>query len=84
MVHSRAEIRRLDRIRNDTIRQRFGICLIADQLREARIWWCPYVLRGSDDTVRKIGPYIFVPWVRPNERPKQRWLDSRLHVDWNP
>ncbi|VDO93965.1 unnamed protein product [Heligmosomoides polygyrus] len=75
-----ADVTRLDRIRNDEIRQRFGVAPIADKLREARLRWYGHVLRASGDTVRKIGLNIDVPGKRPKGRLKQRWLDT-LHVD---
>ncbi|VDO19781.1 unnamed protein product [Heligmosomoides polygyrus] len=75
-----AGVTRLDRIRNDEIRQRFGVAPIADKLREACLRWYGHVLPASGDTVRKIGLNIDVPGKRPKGRPKQRWLDT-LHVD---
>ncbi|VDO76534.1 unnamed protein product [Heligmosomoides polygyrus] len=69
-----------DTVRNDTIRQKFGVATIADRLREARLQWYGHVLRANDDTVCKIGLNIEVPGKRPRERPKQRWLDT-LHLD---
>ncbi|VDO90898.1 unnamed protein product [Heligmosomoides polygyrus] len=80
MMRWTAGVTRLDRIRNDEIRQRFGVAPIADKLREARLRWYGHVLRASGDTVRKIGLNIDVPGKRPKGRPKQRWLDT-LHVD---
>ncbi|VDO60671.1 unnamed protein product [Heligmosomoides polygyrus] len=71
---------RLDRVRNDTIRQRFGVVSIADKLREARLRSYGNVLHANDDTVCKIGLNLEVPGKRPKGRPKQRWLDT-LHLD---
>ncbi|VDP27224.1 unnamed protein product [Heligmosomoides polygyrus] len=45
----------MDRIRNDAIRQKFGVAPIADKMREARLRWYGHVLRGKEDSVRKIG-----------------------------
>ncbi|VDP25846.1 unnamed protein product [Heligmosomoides polygyrus] len=75
-----ARVTRLDRVRNDTIRQRFGVVSIADKLREARLRWYGHVLRANDDTVCKIGLNLEVPGKWPRGRPKQRWLDT-LHLD---
>ncbi|VDP05765.1 unnamed protein product [Heligmosomoides polygyrus] len=50
-----AGVTRLDRIRNEAIRQKFGVVPIADNMREARLRWCGHVLRGKEDCVRKIG-----------------------------
>ncbi|VDO23576.1 unnamed protein product [Heligmosomoides polygyrus] len=58
-------VARLDRVRNDTIRQRFGVVPIAEKLREARFRWYGHVLRANDDTVRKIGLNVEVSGKRP-------------------
>ncbi|PIO64310.1 hypothetical protein TELCIR_14067 [Teladorsagia circumcincta] len=80
MLRWTAGVTRLDRIRNDDIRERFGVAPIADKMREARLRWYGHVLRRSDESVRKIGLKIDVPGKRPKGRPKQRWLDT-LHAD---
>ncbi|PIO70999.1 hypothetical protein TELCIR_07122 [Teladorsagia circumcincta] len=80
MLRWSAGVTRLDHIRNDTIRERFGVSSIADKMREARLRWYGHVLRASDDSVRKIGLNFNVPEKRPIGRPKQRWLDT-LHGD---
>ncbi|VDP41883.1 unnamed protein product [Heligmosomoides polygyrus] len=61
-------------VRNDAIRQRFGVAPIAEKLREARLRWYGHVLRANDDIVRKIGLNLEVPGKRPRGRPKQRTL----------
>ncbi|VDO84184.1 unnamed protein product [Heligmosomoides polygyrus] len=50
-----AGVTRLDRIRNDAIRQEFGAAPIAGKMREALLRWYGLVLRGNEDSVRKIG-----------------------------
>ncbi|VDP61185.1 unnamed protein product [Heligmosomoides polygyrus] len=75
-----AVLTRLDRVRNDTMRQRFGVVPIADKLREACLRWYPHVLRANDGTVCKIGLNLEVSGKRARGRPKQRWLDT-LHLD---
>ncbi|VDP05301.1 unnamed protein product [Heligmosomoides polygyrus] len=57
----------MDRVHNDTIRQRFGVALISDKLREARLRWYDHVLRANDDIVRKIGLNLEVPEKRPGD-----------------
>ncbi|VDO90630.1 unnamed protein product [Heligmosomoides polygyrus] len=69
-----AGITRLDRIRKETTRQRFGVARIAEKLREIRIRWFRHVRWANDDAVRKIGSNFEVPGARG--RPKQRWLDT--------
>ncbi|VDP59481.1 unnamed protein product [Heligmosomoides polygyrus] len=55
MLRWTAGVTHLDRIRNDAIRQKFGIAPIADKMREARLRWYGHVLCGKEDSVRKIG-----------------------------
>ncbi|VDO85168.1 unnamed protein product [Heligmosomoides polygyrus] len=75
-----AGVTRMARIRNDAIRQKFGVVPIADKMREARLRWYGHVLRGKEDSVRKIGLELEVSGKRPRGRPKQRWPDT-LHMD---
>ncbi|VDP02630.1 unnamed protein product [Heligmosomoides polygyrus] len=63
----KAGVTRLDRVRNDAIRQRFGVAPIAEKLREARLGWYGHALRANDDTVRKIGLNLEVPGKRPRD-----------------
>ncbi|VDP11616.1 unnamed protein product [Heligmosomoides polygyrus] len=64
-------VTRLDRVRNDTIGQWFGVAPIAEKLREARLRWYGHVL-NADGTVRKIGLNLEAPGNRPRGCPKQR------------
>ncbi|VDP13237.1 unnamed protein product [Heligmosomoides polygyrus] len=66
----------MDRIRNDVIRQKFGVALIAYKIREARLRWYGHVLRGKEDSVRKIGLKLEVSGKQPRGHPKQRWTDT--------
>ncbi|VDP61324.1 unnamed protein product [Heligmosomoides polygyrus] len=54
MLRWTAGVTRMDRIQNDVIRQKFGVAPIADKMREARLRWYGHVLRGKEDSVRKI------------------------------
>ncbi|VDP09280.1 unnamed protein product [Heligmosomoides polygyrus] len=49
-------------------------------MREARLRWYGHVLRGEEDSVRKIGLNFEVIGKRPRGRPKQRWANT-LHTD---
>ncbi|VDO19186.1 unnamed protein product [Heligmosomoides polygyrus] len=80
MLRWMAGVTRLDRTRNDAIRQKFGVAPIADKMREARLRWYGHVLRGEEYSVRKIGLKFEVVGKRPRGCPKQRWLDT-LHTD---
>lgn len=53
MLRWTAEVTHLDRVRNDPIRQRFGVTSIVEKQREARLRWFGQALNG--DTVRKTG-----------------------------
>ncbi|VDO24127.1 unnamed protein product [Heligmosomoides polygyrus] len=75
-----AGVTRMDCIRNDAIRQKFGVAPIADKMREARLRWYDHVLRGEEDSVRKIGLELEVSGKRPRGPPKQRWSDT-LHMN---
>ncbi|VDP17307.1 unnamed protein product [Heligmosomoides polygyrus] len=59
--------------RNNAIRQKFDVAPIADKTREARLRWYGHVLRGKEDSVRKIGLELEMSGKRPRGRPKQRW-----------
>ncbi|VDO19159.1 unnamed protein product [Heligmosomoides polygyrus] len=80
MLRWTAGVTRMDRIRNDAIRQKFGVAPIADKMRKARLRWYGHVLRGKEDSVCKIGLNFEVIGKRPRGRPKQRWADT-LHTD---
>ncbi|VDO80412.1 unnamed protein product [Heligmosomoides polygyrus] len=76
MLRWTAGVTRMDRIRNDVIRQKFGVAPIADKMREARLRWYGHDLRGNEHS--KIGLNFEVIGKRPGGRPKQRWADT-LH-----
>ena len=80
---------RFDHIRNDDIRDRYGVTPITRKLREARLRWYGHALRANDNSLAKTGLNIDIPGKRPKGRPKQQWLDAphadlraaRLHPD---
>ncbi|VDO84305.1 unnamed protein product [Heligmosomoides polygyrus] len=80
MLRWTAGVTRMDRIRTETILQKFGVAPIADKMREARLRWYGHVLRGKEDSVRKIGLNFEVTGKRPRGRPKQRWA-GRCRAD---
>ena len=73
-------ITRLEHVRNEEIRWRYGVAPIHDKMREARLRWFGHVLRANNDTLAKAGLNLEVRGSRPKGRPKQRWLDT-LHND---
>ncbi|VDO74641.1 unnamed protein product [Heligmosomoides polygyrus] len=68
----------LNRIRNDIIRQKFGVAPISVMMREARLRRYGHVLRGKEDSVLKIDLELEVLGKRPGGRLKQCWSD----MDW--
>ncbi|VDP27944.1 unnamed protein product [Heligmosomoides polygyrus] len=80
MLRWTAEVTRMDRIRNDVIWQKFAVAPIAYKMRAAHLRWYGHVLRGKEDSVRKIGFNFEVIGKRPRGRPKQRWADT-LHMN---
>ncbi|PIO63769.1 hypothetical protein TELCIR_14623 [Teladorsagia circumcincta] len=65
MLRWTAGVTRLDHVRNDTIRERFGVAPITDNMREARLRWYGHVLRANDESVRKTALDFDVPGKRP-------------------
>ncbi|VDP41397.1 unnamed protein product [Heligmosomoides polygyrus] len=55
MLRWTAGVTRMDRIRNETIRQKIGVAPIADKMRQACLRWYGHVLREKEDSVRKTG-----------------------------
>ncbi|VDO65938.1 unnamed protein product [Heligmosomoides polygyrus] len=51
MLRWTAGVAHMDRIRNDVIRQKFGVGPIADKMREARLRWYGYVQREKEGSV---------------------------------
>ncbi|EYC30279.1 hypothetical protein Y032_0005g2554 [Ancylostoma ceylanicum] len=78
MLRWTAGVTRADRIRNEKIRERFGIAPIADKHRKTRLRWYGHVPHVNEDKICKVGLYLGVLGKRPKGRPKQRWLDT-LH-----
>ncbi|VDP14786.1 unnamed protein product [Heligmosomoides polygyrus] len=82
MLRWTAGVTRMDRIRNDAVRQKFGVASIANKMREARLRWRGHILHEKEDSVHKISVELEVSGRRPRRRSKQRWTDT-LHTDMN-
>ncbi|EYC33031.1 hypothetical protein Y032_0002g568 [Ancylostoma ceylanicum] len=67
-------ITRLDHIRNEDIRKRYGVAPIQEKMGEQRLRWLGHVLRASEQSVEKIAYEFEVSGKRPRGRPKQRWI----------
>ncbi|CAD7076713.1 unnamed protein product [Hermetia illucens] len=89
MLRWTSGVTRLDHIRNEDIRDRYGVAPIVEKLRERHLRWYGQAIRANENSLAKIGLNIEVDGKRPKGRPKQRWLDtldgdlkaSRLHPD---
>ncbi|XP_070042135.1 uncharacterized protein [Nicotiana tomentosiformis] len=65
---------RLDRIRNEVIRDKVGVAPIEDKMQEARLRWFGHVRRRSTDTlVRRCELLTLEGLRRGRGRPKKRW-----------
>ncbi|VDO93229.1 unnamed protein product [Heligmosomoides polygyrus] len=51
MLRWTAGVTRMERIRNDLIRQKFSVVPIAGKMREARLRWYDHVQGGKEDSV---------------------------------
>ncbi|PIO72155.1 hypothetical protein TELCIR_05923 [Teladorsagia circumcincta] len=51
MLRWTAGVTRLDHVRDDTIRERFGVAPVTDKMREARLRWYGHALRADDESV---------------------------------
>ncbi|VDP03423.1 unnamed protein product [Heligmosomoides polygyrus] len=79
MLRWTAGVTRMDRIRNDAIRQKFEI---ADKMREARLRWYGHVLRGEEDSVRRIGLNSEITAVHPDlALDRERWRHNTRIAD---
>ncbi|VDP47689.1 unnamed protein product [Heligmosomoides polygyrus] len=79
MLRWMAGVTRLDGIRNEAIRQKFGVTPIADKIREARLRWYGHVLRGKEDSVCKIGLELEVLGKRPRGSPEAALVGYVTH-----
>ncbi|EYC40844.1 hypothetical protein Y032_0594g424 [Ancylostoma ceylanicum] len=76
MLRWASGITRLDHIRNEDIRKRYGLAPIQEKMREQRLRWLGHVLRASEQSAEKIAYEFEVSGKRPRGRPKQRWTDT--------
>ncbi|KAF3670131.1 Mitochondrial import inner membrane translocase subunit TIM44-2 [Capsicum annuum] len=65
-----------DRVRNETIREKVGVALVKDKLREVRLRWFGYVMRrGTDASVRRCERLALDGFRRGRGRPKKYWRE---------
>jgi len=65
---------RLDRVKNEVVRQRMGVTNLSAKLRETRLRWYGHVYRKDENYVGKRVQRLVVG-KRKRGRPKRRWLD---------
>ncbi|VDP50259.1 unnamed protein product [Heligmosomoides polygyrus] len=75
-----AGVARVDHIRNDAIRQTFGVAPIADKMREDQLQCYGHILSGKGHSVRKIDLNFEVIGKLDGGLPKQRWSDT-IHME---
>ncbi|KAG5611191.1 hypothetical protein H5410_022472, partial [Solanum commersonii] len=65
---------RIDKIRNEVIREKVGVASVVDKLREARLRWFGHVKRrGADAPVRRYEGLVVEGTRRGRGRPKKYW-----------
>ncbi|KAH0461941.1 hypothetical protein IEQ34_009516 [Dendrobium chrysotoxum] len=66
-----------DRIRNEHIREKVGVALVEDKIRESRLRWFGHVKRRPpDDPVRKVEVLDLTYVKKGRGRPKKTWADA--------
>lgn len=66
---------RMDKIRNEAIREKMQVAPITEKLQESRLRWFGHVQRRDPDTVSKRAFDLKVDGKRPRGKPKRRWMD---------
>ncbi|VDP12706.1 unnamed protein product [Heligmosomoides polygyrus] len=68
MLRWTAGVTLLDRVRNDFIRQRFGVAAMFEKMRKARLRWYFHVRCANDDIVeRLVFPLICMVYICSND-----------------
>ena len=66
-------VTRLDRIRNEVIRNKLKVMEVTKKIQERRLQWYGHVMRRDEEYVGKKVRRIEVPGRRARGRPKKRW-----------
>ncbi|KAF3633234.1 putative pre-mRNA-processing factor 6-like [Capsicum annuum] len=67
-------IMRVDRVRNEAIRDKVGVASVEDKIREGRLRWFEHVMRrGTDAPVRRCERLALDGFKRGRGRPKKYW-----------
>ena len=75
MLRWMSEKTRSDRIRNEEIHNKLGICAIEDKMRECRLRWFGHVQRRPEDApVRRSEVLNVGELIRHRGRPLKTWM----------
>ncbi|KAF3625179.1 hypothetical protein FXO38_29877 [Capsicum annuum] len=76
MLHWMCGFARVDRVRNEIIREKVGVVSVEDKMREVRLRWYGLVMRrGIDVPVRRCGGLALDSFKRGRGRPKKYWRE---------
>ncbi|KIH63316.1 hypothetical protein ANCDUO_06383 [Ancylostoma duodenale] len=64
-----------DRVSNEVIRSPFGVALVTDKMKKARLRWFGHVQHRESGSVAKTALISDVKGIRPRRRLKTCWLD---------
>jgi len=67
---------RLDRVRNETVRERLKVEKITDRVRRSRLRWFGHVERRDENYVGRRTMNMAIPGKRKRGRPRKRWRDN--------
>jgi len=70
---------RLDKIRNEVVRDKIGVASIEDKIREARLCWFGHIRRSLDAPVRRCDKLDRSDYKRSRGRPKKSWSNVIRH-----
>ncbi|KAM3252506.1 hypothetical protein P3L10_006576 [Capsicum annuum] len=72
MLHWMCGLTRGDRVQNETIREKVGVALVEDKMREVHLRWFGHVMRrGTDAPVRRCERIALDGFRRGRSRPKK-------------
>jgi len=76
MIHWMCNYTRMDKIRNEVIREKVRIAPLEHKMRETRLRWFGHVKRRSKDTpVRRCEGMTLADCRRGRGRPKKNWKE---------
>ena len=69
-------VTRLDRIKNDYIRDTVKVAEVTKKMQERRLQWYGHVMRREEESVLRRVMNMEVPGKRKRGRPRKRWKDT--------